>query len=213
MNDSLHDLILRIGSGDPSAFDILFLGMFDRLCIKVLGRFSPTLSKEDAEDAVQNAFLRIQLYAHTYTGERSEASAYKWINTIVFREAFKIVEAQKRLPVSFDDLDGTGGSRQDGPAASEGNSYASHLLREGNDSLEDRAGDSILLSTIRTEVSNRLSPQEVQILLLRFEQGCTFEEIGREIGRTKVRAKQIVDALLERIRRFTGVNRPVRDGY
>lgn len=213
MNDSLHDLILRIGSGDPSAFDILFLGMFDRLCNKVLGRFSPTLSKEDAEDAVQNAFLRIQLYAHTYCGERSEASAYKWINTIVFREAFKMVEAHKRLPISFEDLDGTGGMEQDRPAASQGNFYASHLLEEGNHALEDRVGDSILLSTIRMEAPNCLSPKEIQILLLRFEQGYTFEQIGREIGKTKVRAKQIVDALLERIRRFTGVRQPVRDGY
>jgi RNA polymerase sigma factor (sigma-70 family) len=213
MNDSLHELILRIGSGDPSAFDILFLTMFDRLCNKVLGRFSPTLSKEDAEDAVQNAFLRIQLYAHTYSGERNDASAYKWIRTIVFREAFKMVEAHKRLPISFDDLDGTGGMGQTAPAASEKAAYMSHLLVDDNHALEERVGDSILLSTIRTGVQNWLSPKEVHILLLRFEHGYTFEEIGHEIGKTKARAKQIVDALIERIRRFTGANQPVRDGY
>ena len=213
MNDSLHDLILRIGSGDPSAFDLLVSRMFDRLCNKVLGRFSPTLSMEDAEDAVQDAFIIIKLHAQNYHGEHNEASAYKWINTIVLREASKMVEAHKRLPISFDELDGTGGMGQDEAAASERSAYASNPFRDGNHSLEESVGESILLSTIRTEAPNWLSPAEVRILLLRFEYGYTFEEIGHEIGKTKVRAKQIVDASIERIRRFTGANQPVRDGY
>jgi len=40
---------------------------------------------------------------------------------------------------------------------------------------------------------------------LRFSNGYTFEEIGRQIGRTKPRAKQIIDGLIEKIRRITGV--------
>jgi RNA polymerase sigma factor (sigma-70 family) len=213
MNDSLHDLILRIGSGDPSAFEILFLMMFDRLCNKVLIRFSPTLSREDAEDAVQNAFILIKLHAHSYQGVHSEASAYTWINTIVSREASKLVEAHKRLPLSFDDLDETGGTQQASSAASESSAYAGTLFQDGNHSLEDAVSDSVLLDTIRARAPHWLSPKEIDILLLRFEHGYTFEQIGQVLGKTKPRAKQIVDALLERIRRFTGVSRPLRDGY
>jgi len=212
-NDSLHDLILGIGNGDPSAFDALFSRMCDRLVLKVLGRFSPTLSKEDAEDAVQNAFLRIQLKAHTYDGKRNEASAHKWINTIVFREASKMVEVSKRLPIPFDDPDGTSGSGQDRPAVPERSSYRSTLYREGKRSLEDSAEKTILLAAIRTGAHRWLSPREMEILLMRFEREYTYEEIGHEIGRTKVRAKQIVDALIERIRRFTGVNRSPGDEF
>lgn len=210
-NDSLHDLILRIENGDPSAFDALFKQMCEPLCNQVLGKYGPTLSKEDAEDAVQIAFIIIKLKAHTYHGEREE-SARAWIRTIVFHEASKMVEANKRLSTSIDDLDGTGIAGQDKYAVPERSSYTSNLYREGNRPLEESVDQAILLSAIRAGAHQWLSTDEMNILSMRFDLEYTFEEIGRKIGKTKVRAKQIIDALIERIRSFAGVNRTPGDG-
>jgi DNA-directed RNA polymerase specialized sigma subunit len=44
------------------------------------------------------------------------------------------------------------------------------------------------------------------MLILRFEDELTFEEIGHEIGRTKPRAKQIIDGLVGKIRKAIGVD-------
>ena len=44
------------------------------------------------------------------------------------------------------------------------------------------------------------------MLKMRFVLDYTFEQIGHVIGKTKVRAKQIIDALIERIRIFVGVD-------
>ena len=52
----------------------------------------------------------------------------------------------------------------------------------------------------------------MKLLSLRFVFEYTFEQIGHEIGRTKVRAKQIIDALIEKIRRSVGVDLTHIDG-
>ena len=138
-NDSLHNLIIRIGSGDPSAFDHLYEMMREPLCNKILGRYSPTLSREDAEDAVQNAFMTIERSASGYRGKNNEASARKWINTIVFHEASRIMETSKRLFISLDDLGGTGEYTRNNSAVPERSLYKSNLHREGSRPIEDYA--------------------------------------------------------------------------
>ena len=44
----------------------------------------------DAEDAGQEAFLRIKEYAHTFDESRAGGNARSWIATIACREALKI---------------------------------------------------------------------------------------------------------------------------
>lgn len=212
-NDSLHNLLLRLGNGDPSAFDALYVRMREPLCNKILSKYGSTLSMEDAEDAVQNAFIRIKHHASGYNGKYNEASAHKWLNTIVFHEAFKMVEASKRISISLDDdKDGTYDFAQNKDAVPEGSPYKSDLYREGSRSVEDHAERAILLGKVLAGAQQCLTVEEMRLLSMRFSFEYTFEQIGCEIGKTKVRAKQIIDALIERIRKSIGVDLTHFDG-
>ena len=211
-NDSLHNLIIRIGSGDPSAFDHLYEMIREPLCNKILGKYSPTLSREDAEDAVQNAFMTIERSASGYRGKNNEASARKWINTIVFHEASRIMKTSKRLFFSLDDLGGSGKSTRNNSAIPERSLYKSRPHQEGSRPIEDYAEKAILLGKVLAGAQQCLTVDEMKLLSMRFVFEYTFEQIGREIGRTKVRAKQIIDALIEKIRRSVGVDLTHIDG-
>ena len=201
-NDSLHELIKMIGNGDPMAFDTLYMTMRQPLCKKILWKYGPTLTKEDAEDAVQNAFLKIRQYASTYNGCHTEASAHQWINQIVFREALKILNANRRLSNSLDDPDGT----EIDDAVPERSHAKGDLYWEGERSVEERIEMKITLEKIFSSIHQRFTAEEQNMLKMRFVLDYTFEQIGRAIGKTKVRAKQIIDALVERIRVFVGVD-------
>lgn len=211
-NDSLHNLIIRIGNGDPSAFDTLYLNMREPLCKRIYAGYSPTLSIEDAEDAVQNAFIAIRRYASTYSGKHNEASARKWINTIVSHEASRMVKTKKKLFISLDDFDGPAGDGERGTAVPERHLSQGGRYREGERLVEEGAERAILLNKVLANVQQNLTRDEMEILFMRFVFDYTFEQIGREIGRTKARAKQIVDALIEKIRQSIGVDLTQIDG-
>lgn len=211
--DSLHNLILRIGSGDPSAFDSLYLRMREPLRKRILARYGPALSKEDAEDAVQNAFIRIRSHASRYTGKYNEASANKWMNMIVFHEASRMLDVSKRLlDLLDDDPDGTGGFAANSPAVPQRIPHKSDLYQKGKRSVEDDVERAILLGRVLAGAQQCLTADEMRLLSMRYVLEYTFEQIGREIGKTKARAKQIIDALIEKIRRFLGVDLTQLDG-
>jgi RNA polymerase sigma factor (sigma-70 family) len=205
-NQGLHELIKMIGNGDLMAFDALYMKMRQPLCKKILWKYGPTLTKEDAEDAVQNTFLKIRQYASSYNGQHNEASAYQWINQIVFSEALKIVNANKRLLNSLDDPNGTQNKSEYASAVPERSRVKGDLYREGQRSVEDRVEMQITLEKIFSSIHQRFTAEEQNMLKMRFVLDYTFEQIGRVIGKTKVRAKQIIDALVERIRVFIGVD-------
>lgn len=212
-NDSLHSLILRIGSGDPSAFDALYMKMRDSLCNKILAKYGFILSKEDAEDAVQNAFIRIEHHAPGYYGKYNEASAYKWVNTIVFHEASKMAAAGKRLFDSFDDdPDGAVSFGKNNHAVPERSSYTSDLYWEDKRSVEDHAERAILLRKVLASAEQCLTVEEMRILAMRYVFEYTFEQIGHEIGKTKARAHQIIGDLIEKVRKSIGVDLTQMDG-
>ena len=205
-NHSLHELIKMIGNGDPIAFDILYMMMRQPLCNKILWKYGPTLTMEDAEDAVQNTFLKIRQYASSYKGIHTDASAHQWINQIVFSEALKMVKANNRLSNSLDDPHGNGNKSEYASAAPERSHVNGDLYREGKRSVEERVEMKITLEKIFSGIHQRFTAEEQNMLKMRFVLDYTFEQIGRVIGRTKVRAKQIIDALVERIRAFVGVD-------
>ena len=205
-NHSLHDLIKMIGNGDPMAFDTLYVTMRQPLCKKILWKYSPTLTEEDAEDAVQNAFLKIRQYASSYKGRHNEASAHQWINQIAVSEALKIIKANKRLLNSLDDSNGAGNKSEYASAVPERSHVKGDLYWEGKRSVEERVEMKITLEKIFSSIHQRFTAEEQNMLKMRFVLDYTFEQIGQAIGRTKVRAKQIIDALVERIRLLIGVD-------
>ncbi len=205
-NHSLHDLIKMIGNGDPMAFDSLYMKMRQPLCNKILWKYSPTLTQEDAEDAIQNTFLKIRQYASGYNGRHTEASAHQWINQIAFSEALKIIKANKYLSNSLDDSNGAKNKSEYASAVPERSQVKGDLYREGKRSVEEHVEMRILLDKIFSSIHQRFTAEEQNMLKMRFVLDYTFEQIGQAIGRTKVRAKQIIDALVERIRLLIGVD-------
>lgn len=201
---TLHDLIRMIGNGDPSAHEALYMRIRQPVMRQILWKFGSVLTKEDAQDILHNSFIKIVQYAARYNGTHNEASAKSWIYRIAQSEALKMIHAQKRTPNSLDGLHDFENESESSFAAPERSSLLSDLKWEGENSVESRVFESVLTEKVISCVQ-RFSVEERHMLVLRFSNGYTFEEIGRQIGRTKPRAKQIIDGLVEKIRRITGV--------
>jgi RNA polymerase sigma factor (sigma-70 family) len=202
-NHNLHDLIRMIGNGDPTAFDTLYERMRQPLCDKLIWNYRHSLTKEDAEDIVQNTFIKITQYASRYNGLHTEASAKSWMYKIAFSEAIKIINMNKRLISSIDDENGYHSKRNS--AVPDGSHCSSGSTQEGRRSVEEHAEKSISLKKVSSSVKH-LTVDEQKMLTLRFEDELTFEQIGHEIGRTKPRAKQIIDGLVGKIRKSIGAD-------
>ncbi len=200
---SLHELIRMTGNGDPSAFDTLCARMRQPLLRQILWRYSPTLTKEDAEDVIQNTFIKVLLHASDYGGAHDEASAKNWIFTIARREALKVIATSNRSPVSLDGLREYGHESDDDPAVPERSVLSSDLNWEGEGTVENRTARAGILERIFSSIQ-RLSVEERRMLVLRFGYEYTFEDLGKDIGRSKPRAKQIIDGLIERMRNALG---------
>ena len=71
--------------------------------------------------------------------------------------------------------------------------------------MENEALKQAILDQVLQYVGT-LPTQDRTVFYLRFVQNYTLEQIGRQIGRTKVRVKQIVDSLVKRIRQKLGVD-------
>ena len=204
-NCSLHELIKMIGTGDnPTAYETLYERMRQPLCDKLMWHYGRSLTKEDAEDIAQNTFIKIERHASSYKGLHTEASARNWMYKIAFSEAIKVINMSKRLSNTIDDHgDGTQSERNS--AVPDGSRRRFGLIQEGRRTVEERAERSIFMKEISSSFQ-RLTVEERNMLILRFDDELTFEEIGHEIGRTKPRAKQIIDGLVGKIRKAIGVD-------
>jgi RNA polymerase sigma-70 factor (ECF subfamily) len=200
---SLHELVKMIGNGDPTAFDALYERMRQPLVKKLMWNYTRSLTKEDAEDIVQNTFIKITQYASRYNGLHTDASAKSWIYKIASSEAIKTIKTNKRLSNSMDDESGYHSERNS--AVPDGSRRSNGSTQEGRRFVEEHAEKSISLKNVSSSIKN-LTVEEQKMLTLRFEDQLTFEEIGHEIGRTKPRAKQIIDGLVEKIRKAIGVD-------
>ncbi len=203
-SQSLHDLIRAIGSGDPSAFETIYITMREPLCNHVLMRYGSILGEQDAEDVIQNVFLKIPREARSYKGLHNEASARGWLYAIVRSEAMKMVKAKKRVRVSLD-----GRSEEDcdsgkGAASHEDDALLHDYNWEAGNSVENRAERAGLLKQVFS--IPQLSLEDRDLLRLRYAYGYTFDELGQHIGRTKPRAKQKHDGILEKIRKALGID-------
>jgi RNA polymerase sigma factor (sigma-70 family) len=203
---SLHELLRRTGNGDTTAFELLYDRMRQPLCDMITWKYR-TLTQEDAEDVVQNAFIKISLHADQYQGIRDEASAKGWMRKIVLREALKVIDMNKRLTDMPDDENGylATGSH----AVPDGSRRRYGSTQEGRRSVEEQVERKISLDGVLSS-ARKLSAKEQSVLNMRFEEERTFEEIGREIHRTKPRAKQIVDGIVAKIRKSLGGESPRR---
>lgn len=202
---TLHDLIRMTGNGDSAAHDELYMRMRQPVVNHLLRHFGDRLRKEDAEDITHNTFIKIVHYASHYNGAHEDASARSWINKIAQSEALRMIKTREKYFNPFPDLHDPDNTTETGFAISERSMLFRDTNWEGDLSVEER----VTMKTIFDKASlsmKQLSIQERQVLALRFEQEYTLEQIGRQIGRTKPRVKQILDGLIRKIRKSIGVD-------
>ena len=207
-SQSLHDLIRLVGSGDPSAYEILYNTMCEPLCNHVQMRYGSILGRQDAEDVIHNVFLKLPKEARSYKGKHNVASAKTWLYTIVRSEAMKMVNAKKRLPASLDEHtndDHDGGS---GATFHKGKTLLRDRNWESENSVENRAERAGFWEQVFS--LPQLSVEDRDLLSLRYTYQYTYEELGVHIERTKPRAKQRHDGIIAKIRNALDID-PSRD--
>jgi RNA polymerase sigma-70 factor (ECF subfamily) len=177
-------LLKQLTAGDKAAWDSLVRRHAD-IVFSVVMRM--VRNPADAEDAGQEAFLRIKEYAHTFDAARFGPSAKNWIATIACREALKInarKAGSKNVP--FDDDMGGGepqGEKKDktGPA---------------------RVEEQEIHALLRDAVQN-LPQRQREVIVMHFAAGMTQTEIATELGCDQStisdRIKQALDKLRHRM--------------
>ena len=92
-----HEIVLAAQAGSPGAFAELHAIYSRRLYKRVL---SITRSREDAEDALQETFLRVHSAIHAFEGS---STIYSWLTRIAINSALIILRRRRaRHEILFD---------------------------------------------------------------------------------------------------------------
>jgi len=189
----LHDLLHRIGNGDPLALEDLESEIRQPLGRYLNNRFSPNLTEDDFEDIIQFTLIQIWRYAPNYRGQHNDASAWRLIYNIAKHRSLRILESQENGLVSLDD-ERRGNGRNKKHSKAEG-------LYISSDDTEDTALKNLIWQEVG-QLIDTLPDHEKAVFLLRMEQGLTMDQIGMKVERSKPRVKQILDSILSKIRAF-----------
>lgn len=182
-----HALLLLIQKGDSSAYEVLYEQIRPMLCGYILKKYGPTLDESDAEDAFHNAMLKVWTCSHQYLG----INALGWLYKIAQSEASKIVSVKMRLQ-SLDEDDECGSFSHE----------KSPFFRDANWECEDSVEERVIKSSSITDLEKNieyLSSEDQELIRLRYKEEYTFEDIGRHLKRTKVRAKQKHDGIIAKL--------------
>jgi RNA polymerase sigma-70 factor (ECF subfamily) len=91
------ELVMAVKAGSPGAFAELH-AMYSRRLYNTI--VSITKSPEDAEDALQETFLRVYRAIHTFEGR---SSVYSWLTRIAINSALMVLRKRRARPeVSLD---------------------------------------------------------------------------------------------------------------
>ncbi len=133
--------------------------------------------REEAQDAVQEAFLRLLLRLDRFDTAKCRR-ATNWLARVLINRAIEHLRRRRRA-VPLLDLDA--------PARPE----------EGPAEAAERREQSARLRALLGE----LAPRDREALLLRFEQGLKYQRIGRRLGVSTSVAYRIVNKALDRLAR------------
>lgn len=189
----LHDLLHRIGNGDPLALEELDSAIRQPLIRYLVNQFSPKLSNDDIEDIIQFTLIQIWRYASDYRGLHNDASARRLIFKIAKHRSWRILKSQRSGLVSLDDEGKNKGKSEHHSKTKR--QYAS------SDNTEDLALKNLIWREVGSLIET-LSDQEKAVFHLRMEQGLTMDEIGMKVERSKPRVKQILDSIMLKIRAY-----------
>ena len=180
------ELVARLQRGDDSAFEAIVRTHSGRL-LSVARRFLG--NNEDAQDAVQDAFIRAYKAIHTF---EARAQLHTWLHRILVNTALmKLRERRRRPTESIEDL--LPSYSTDG--------HQAVASREWSDALLERKETAAIVR----EAIERLPDQYREVLVLRdIEEKDTAEAaalLGTSSNVVKVRlhrARQALRTLLDR---------------
>jgi RNA polymerase sigma-70 factor (ECF subfamily) len=153
-------LLTKLAAGDKAAWDTLVRRHAD-IVFSVVSRI--VREPADAEDAGQEAFLRLKDYAHTFDKVRYGENARNWIATIACREALKInARRANSRNVSYDDEMGGGPSGKNSAGQSQVEEHeVNTFLREAVQDLPQRQRQAIVMHFVagmtQMEIASELS--------------------------------------------------------
>jgi RNA polymerase sigma-70 factor (ECF subfamily) len=183
-----HDMLLvrRLQHGDEAAFEDLVRNHGGRL-LSVARRFLG--GSEDAQDAVQEAFIRAFTGIHTF---QERAQLHTWLHRILVNTALMKLRARRRKPEeSIDEL--LPAFTSDGHQVVESRQWSDSLLEQ-----KETAG------IVRDAISRLPEPYRVVLVLRDLEERDTAET-ARILGTTTTvvkvrlhRARQALRTLLDR---------------
>jgi RNA polymerase sigma-70 factor (ECF subfamily) len=173
MEASDQDLVARVQNGDKQAFRHL-VERYSRSVFKLA--FRMTRTEHDAEDVVQESFLRAYRQIHHY---RSDSSFGTWIYRIASNHSLDLLRARQRHAVSTGKLPETASSAPS----------AERLVFAG----EIRDGIE--------EAFETLSPQERAAFALRHYEGQSIDEIAEALELTETAAKNSIFRAVQKLRR------------
>ena len=150
--DSESALLERARAGDAAACEKLFaahVGRAYRLAYRVTG------SREDAEDVVQDAFVRC---FRALPRHRGEASFSTWVMRIVTNESIRALQKRRRRQPRWFRMVRSRGDRAEGAL--------------------DRAVEARCVSDTVAECLEQLPPRDRTLLTMRYVEGYSATEIG-----------------------------------
>ncbi len=181
-------LVKAAQAGLPGAFAELYSTYSSRLYKTIL---AITRNPEDAEDALQEAFLRVHLGLHTFEGR---SGIYSWLTRIAINSALMTLRRRRARPETL--FDPHSDSREDTLCFEIKDS--SHSPEQICD-LRQRRGR--VLHAIRN-----LDPGLQTPIRMRMTMGYSIKEIGRALNLSQAAVK----ARLHRARRRLCIAREVR---
>jgi RNA polymerase sigma-70 factor (ECF subfamily) len=179
------ELVARLQRGDDSAFEAIVRTHSGRL-LSVARRFLG--NNEDAQDAVQDAFIRAFKAIHTF---EARAQLYTWLHRILVNTALMKLRERRRRPTE---------SIEDMLPAYSTDGHQAVASRDWSDALLERKETAVVREAIE-----RLPDQYREVLVLRdIEEKDTAETaalLGTSSNVVKVRlhrARQALRNLLDR---------------
>ena len=168
---SRHSRAVSAQIGEPSAFAELYATYSRRLYKTIVGI---TRNSEDAEDALQDTFLRAHLALHTFEGR---SSIYSWLTRIAINSALMILRRRRACPeVLFD-------SRVDSDL--DNNTFEVQDTAPNPEEVCDRRQHQLnLLRAIRT-----LNPDLRGPIHMRMTKGSSVKEISQTLDISEATAK------------------------
>ncbi|GEP94711.1 RNA polymerase sigma factor [Chitinophaga cymbidii] len=190
MSEALHnenELLQRIAAGDEDAFSRLYKYYQPRLHLFILPLTG--FSRQDADEVMQDIFIKVWLRRETLAGIRS---AQSYLFTMAKNRLYDMRTQQAQL------------------------TKAGHVLQlqqaEGHMEVQEKIQLDEYHEIARLAIS-RLPQQKRRIFLLRNEQGLSLDEIAAQLNITKFAVKkqlyEAVKSVKDYLKQHAGVDIPI----